>query len=1214
MEFRLLGPLEVRDGDRAVALGGVKQRALLALLLLNVNRVVPRERLIDELWGEHPPETAVASVQVYVSRLRKLLPAGALETRPPGYLLAVEPESVDLQRFRRLTAQARSADPGEASRLLEQALGLWRGTALAEFVEEPFARVEAGRLEELRLVALEDRFEAELALGRHRELVAELEPLIAVEPQRERLRAQLMLALYRCGRHGEALAAFQEARAVLDELGLEPSSALRQLERQILTQDPGLDPEPQRLADEREEATRDATPETPARRKTVTVVFCDLANATVIGEARDPEATQALMARSFERTAAIVAAHGGTAKRLTGDAVVAVFGVPAVHEDDVLRALRSVLELRGALVELGVEARFGVNTGEVVTSSDEALVTGHAVNLAARLQAAARVGEILVGVETLQSAEGAAVIEEFESSEPVAAFRLLALGERPERSHRSLFVGRSKELELLRAAWSRVVEGGSCELVTIVGEPGVGKSRLVAEFLGGLDARVVSGRCPSYGEGNTYFPVVEVLGQLADVEAPAESAAPLAALLRESDAPTSTEEIAWGFRQLLEAAAPLVVVFDDIQWGEDTFLDLVEQVALLSVGGPLLVACLARPELAERRPQWPLALRLEPLPHDDVETLLPTTIAAELRGRIAHAAGGNPLFLTEMVAVATDSADDEVVVPATLKALLAMRIDQLEEAERGVLERGAVEGEIFHRGAVQALAPGTPIASRLAALVRRELIRPERPLLPREDRFRFCHLLIRDAAYDAIPKATRAELHERFADWLDHHAAGLVEHDELVGYHLEQAYRYRAELGEPDPSLGARAAARLGAAGFKAGDRGDRRAATKLLQRALTLDIIDERERLGLEIELVYHHANLLQWEEGRALLAETLAAAERLGDRGLIARVRVQTLMPFFASGFGSEPWRRELDDVSTILTEFGDHFSLAVAAVLRASVYRRTGRVAAACAEYERALTHFGASGHPGRSAVREYVHSLCAGPASVQNATDRCEELRRWASGGRPIAGAVIERGLSLLAAMEARADEARELGRRSGEILDRVGDHDAFQSRIRDAAEAERLLGDAAAAEQHLLAGRRRYAAIATSAGRHLVELATSSLAMLYCDEGRWGEAERLLSEPSPTEVWAELMLRPAAAARVAAHQGRLEEALALARGALELGDESDLLNLRARVWLALAEVERAAGNAAGADAAVAKALGLYEQKGNVAAAARLRDEHAVASPT
>ena len=247
LEFRLLGPLDARSGDAAIPLGGSKQRAVLALLLLEANRVVARDRLIDGLWGESPPETAVKAVQGCVSRLRKLLPDGVLLTRPPGYLLEVQPESVDLRRFEAMVAGARGLNAARASTLLGEALALWRGPPLGEFGAEPFARAEAGRLGAMRLAALEDRIDADLTLGRHGELVGELEALIGDHPHRERLRSQLMVALYRSGRQADALEAYRDARAALDEVGIEPSPTLRLIEKQILTQDVALEPRRERL-------------------------------------------------------------------------------------------------------------------------------------------------------------------------------------------------------------------------------------------------------------------------------------------------------------------------------------------------------------------------------------------------------------------------------------------------------------------------------------------------------------------------------------------------------------------------------------------------------------------------------------------------------------------------------------------------------------------------------------------------------------------------------------------------------------------------------------------------------------------------------------------------------------------------------------------------------------------------------------------------------
>src|SRR4051812_3800924 len=288
MEFRVLGPLEVRDGDRSLPLAGAKQRALLALLLVNADHVLSRDRLIDELWGEQPPETAVQTLQVYVSRLRKVLPPEKLLTRAPGYLLELQDDDeLDLRRFERLLAEGREAlgrdDPERAARLLQAALDLWRGPAFAEFASDPFARAEIGRLEDLRLAAVEARVTAELALGGHTELIGELEALIAEHPHRERLRAHLMLALYRSGRQAEALQAYKDARhALVEQLGIEPSAALQRLEKQILNHEPAIE-SPSRPPPLPTQAARSGVPE----RKNVTVLFADL--GVTNEDEQDPE-------------------------------------------------------------------------------------------------------------------------------------------------------------------------------------------------------------------------------------------------------------------------------------------------------------------------------------------------------------------------------------------------------------------------------------------------------------------------------------------------------------------------------------------------------------------------------------------------------------------------------------------------------------------------------------------------------------------------------------------------------------------------------------------------------------------------------------------------------------------------------------------------------------------------------------------------------------
>ena len=418
----------------------------------------------------------------------------------------------------------------------------------------------------------------------------------------------------------------------------------------------------------------------------------------------------------------------------------------------------------------------------------------------------------------------------------------------------------------------------------------------MTEALAAVAARVVRGRCLPYGEGITYWPVVEVVKQLAVLPSDPLAAAALRSLLGESDVGTTGDEIAWAFRKLLEEQAPLVVVFDDLQWGDETFLDLVESTALLSTGVPLLLLCMARPELVERRPGWAGTLRLEPLPPEHADALIGGAVSEALRERIAHAAGGKPLFISEMLAMAAD--DAEVEVPPTLRALLATRLDQLDEAERKVLERGSVEGEIFHRGAVQALAPEeTQVTTRLAALVRRQLVRPDRAQLAGDDGYRFRHLLIRDAAYDALPKAVRADLHARFADWLDEHGQALVERDEIVGYHLEQAARYQAELGQADPALAERAAERLATAGRRSFDRLDNSTALALLTRATELTR-PHRFDFTLELEAAW----VLGEIDLRAVTQAAEAAtehAEAAGDRSgaMLARALV-----LFSRMFGGE------------------------------------------------------------------------------------------------------------------------------------------------------------------------------------------------------------------------------------------------------------------------------------------------------------------------
>jgi class 3 adenylate cyclase/tetratricopeptide (TPR) repeat protein len=950
-----------------------------------------------------------------------------------------------------------------------------------------------------------------------------------------------------------------------------------------------------------------------AHRKTVTVVFCDVTGSTALGESIDPEALRGLLARYFERMKGIVERHGGSVEKFIGDAVMAVFGVPVAHEDDALRAIRAASEMRDALPELGIRARIGVNTGEVVTGTEERLVTGDAVNVAARLEQAAQPGEVLIGGPTFALVKDAAEVEPVEAlelkgkAEPVPSFRLLRVRDAPERRHGALFVGRERELATLREAWERTQAEQRCELITLVGDAGVGKSRLVAEALVSIGATVVRGRCLPYGEGITYWPVVEVLKQLDMLPSDEAAAAAIGSLLNESEAPTSAEEIAWAFRKTLEQAAaarPLVVVFDDIQWGEETFLDLIEHVALLSAGASVLLLCIARPELTERRPTWSVTFRLEPLGAEDVDALLPERIAGELREKIARVSGGNPLFIEEIVAMASE-AEGEVVVPPSLHALLSARLDQLDPAERSVLERGSVEGEIFHRGAVQALAPGeAQVTPRLAALVRKELIRPYRPQLAGEDGFRFRHLLIRDAAYDALPKATRADLHERFAAWLEQYGTELVELDEILGYHLEQVCRYRAELGTPDDGTPAAAArGHLTAAGLRANLRQDYGAAVILLERAAALGYPAELD-IALELEL----GDALVWT-GRAddafqragALAERAAAT---GDRvvELCGRILAGIIAIFLGTESATQKLSALIERALPLFQAAGDDAALYVGYYALAEVASMRAQPDRALEAYERAFAHARQAGHlpPGSLGARAAHRFFGTTPVS---------ELLAWLDESEPRAGRdhFLRAYRAGALAMLGRFDEARailagsraEQSERGGGVL--LANLTAFES-----VWVELWAGDAAAAAEFGAEGFRLHEELGEPPfmSNAAANLAQALYALDRLDEADvWtGRAAELgASDDAQTEMlWRQVR------AKVLARRGEHAEAERLARQAVSICNETEMLDAQADVYADLAEVLALAGRAEEAAEALDQALARYERKGNLVMAGRSRD--------
>ena len=670
-------------------------------------------------------------------------------------------------------------------------------------------------------------------------------------------------------------------------------------------------------------------------RKVATILFCDLTGSTSIGERTDPEALRALMNRYYETARGVLERHGGTVEKFVGDAVMAVFGIPTATENDALRAVRSAVELRAVVHELELEARIGVNTGAVVAGQGDTLVTGDAVNVAARLEQAAGAGEILLGDDTLRLVRDAVVVETVELSlkgkaETVVAHRLEKLDPSAAGVARRLelpMVGRGRERDRLRADFADVAEGRASRLFTLIGPAGIGKSRLVADFLTevGDSATVAVGRALSYGEGITYWPLAEMLIQLGIDPA---------AAIRSSPAETQLAT-----RALFEERAeerPLVLVVDDLHWAEPPMLDLVEHVADWSREAPIFLLCVARPELLDRRPGWggakvnATSIMLEPLSAADAEALAGSLLDGlelddSIRERIVSTAEGNPLFLEEMAALAREPGGI-VHVPPTIHAVLQARLDTLDDSERTVIERGSVEGKVFHRAAVTALSPESlrvRVGMHLVALVRKELVRPDRGQIPGDDAFRFRHLLIRDTAYESLPKSVRAELHERFAEWLDAHGE-LLDQDEIVGYHLEQSARYLAELDVANPrvaTIGGRAAARLGAAGGAAFGREDIHATRNLLGRAVALLPEGEQRRSLLGD---YAHASIEAADRDTTLaLLDELDRGDEV-NRATATALRV-TLDPSTATREEFDRVLAELDSSQRTLEAAGDAMGVA-------------------------------------------------------------------------------------------------------------------------------------------------------------------------------------------------------------------------------------------------------------------------------------------------
>jgi DNA-binding SARP family transcriptional activator len=1234
VEFRILGPLQVVDRGRTVSIGGARQRSLLALLLLNANDLVSADRLVEGLWGDEGGPASRNALQVAVSRLRAALGSAAerLVTQEPGYRVRVDAGELDAERFEVLVAQGRrqaaEGDATGAADTLGRAVGLWRGRALADFVYEPFAQLDIARLEELRISAFEDRVDADLAVGRGAELVGELKAAVAEHPLRERLASQLMLALYRCGRQAEALAAYRRTRGVLvDELGIEPGPELQHLENKILCQDASL------------ELARAPAAPTIRARKVVTSVVIELRAGTVQGGSLDPEALENLVDRCMPQIGVAVKRHGGVIERAAGERVVAVFGIPRVHEDDVARAGRAALGVVETMGEIGesesqsdlcVAVAEGISTGEVLVGDDgdrPGVLSGEVVREAERLAQRAEPGEILVADMT--AAFGSGVLE---LAAGKRGSRLVAVprGRRSMESRAGPLVGRKKELDALRVAFARAESEPSPVLVTVLGEPGIGKTRLAQEFASAVDgaAMVVTGRCLSYGEGITFWPLREVISEAERLRGAAlhellggerdaqHVVEPLEAALGAEGGVGSVEEIFSAARRLLETLArrrPLVVVLDDLQWAEPAFLDLVEHVAERA-GGPMLLVCLGRPELLELRPEGlGEVVSLGPLSDAEVDGLIEAlggnaAVGERVKGRVKDIVEGNPLFLEQVVASLANGrlVEAEIVLPPSIDMLLASRLERLGPGERRVIERAAIAGTEFKLDDVCGLLPNDACTSAdglLQGLIRRRIVRAQP-----DGGYRFEHVLMQNAVYRSVPKSLRATLHESFARLLDEREEARA-HPEIPGYHLEQAFHCRKEVaGQRDPALGQRASAFLGRAAARAAARQDVHAAAKLCSRAIGLLDEDDPRRIRLlpTLEWALQQAGDLSGAE--RVVNEAIDAAERAGDArsAAYARLELTWLREAFLHTATTEDLRREASAAIEVFDACGDERGLAWASLVLNRAEMHDGHALAAEKASQQASAHGRRAADPvtEAQAIPEEAIAAALGPRPVSKAVRRCEELLEHARGD-PVTEAAVGGSIGLLRALSGRFDEARRLVAPWRAVYEELCNELSAAWVSKWIGLVEVLAENWPAAEHEL---RPAVQTLTRLGAKRDAAWAGGLLALALCGQRRYEEG-REVAELALVSV---LARRPfgtwalAAKAQALTGLGRLHEAEGLARDALAIADRTDLPVDQATARVDLAEILLLTGDHDKAAALLADAVTISSNKEDVVSASRARD--------
>jgi class 3 adenylate cyclase/tetratricopeptide (TPR) repeat protein len=934
-------------------------------------------------------------------------------------------------------------------------------------------------------------------------------------------------------------------------------------------------------------------------RKLATVLFADLVASTELVAGQDPEITRRRVTSFFDGVSRCIETHGGTVEKFAGDAVMAAFGIPLAHEDDAERAIRAGFGILEHTRELSLEARVGIEAGEVVVDeTDSTFATGEAVNVAARLQQAAAPGEILVGEAAHRLTDGRIEADQVGPLElrgfrnPIPAYRAVCTLDAAVHPRRvsAPFIGRESELDLLQNTYARTVRDRRPHVFTVYGEPGVGKSRLIREFLAGTEgATILSGRALPYGEGVTYWPLAEMVKAAAGItdddpmerareklieccgdEAIAELLGLASGVMEAVEGRRGQPEIAWAAREFVDELAdvqPLVMVFEDIHWAEEPLLELIDHLAQWVRERALLIVCLARPELLDVRPGWgggrvrSTAIELEPLPRDESERLADALLAEhdvsdKVQARMLDKTEGNPLFVEEIVRMlleqGTDGGDR---IPDSLQALIGARIDRLPAGQKIVLQRGSVIGRIFWAGAIDSLSPeydADELEDMLDDLLLRDFVtREERSTITGESAYRFKHGLIREVSYGGLSKSGRAEYHTRFAEWLRQKAD--KELLEIRAYHLDQACRLYAELdGQPPEELAREAAKALEAAGKRALARESNLSARKLLTRSVELE--PTLSRRFLAARAAWQLADLPVVRDEMTVLADQ---AEIEGDRAIQSRA-LTALSEVAASLDGELGRAAELADAALEVVEPDDHEGRFTALDRRARVARWAGRESEGEEFEELALE---AARAAGRKDYEARAALQLAGIHIGRMEEDKAEPLIARALELADESGSIVARASA--------AQSKGQLHRVRGELEEAEGWFTKALDLYRETASASEIAwtsrqlalvawktGNPAKAEKLL---RESIRLLAPMQERGTLCESQRLLAQVLLAEGRIDEAERYALASRETVSAEDIASRATtrvALAQVRAAQGRHDEAETLFREAVEIIDGSE----------------------------------------------------------